>query len=68
LLDHGPISQNGAVQASLGSALGGATGNFLDRWRHHGVVDFIDLGFWPVFNLADIAIVVGTAIALLAMS
>jgi len=68
LLDHGPISQNGAVQASLGSALGGATGHFLDRWRHHGVVDFIDLGFWPVFNLADIAIVVGTAIALLAMS
>ena len=53
-----------AVPASLGIALGGAAGNLLDRARHAGVVDFIDLGFWPVFNLADAAIVVGVAGAL----
>jgi lipoprotein signal peptidase len=26
-------------------------------------VDFIDLGFWPVFNLADVAIVAGVSVA-----
>ena len=39
--------------------LGGALGNFLDRLRLGFVVDFIDVGFWPVFNVADSAIVVG---------
>lgn len=37
---------------------GGAAGNLLDRLRQGYVVDYIDIGFWPVFNLADIAIVV----------
>jgi signal peptidase II len=64
VLQHGAIFTSGIARAGLGAALGGATGNLLDRWRHHGVVDFIDLGFWPVFNLADIAIVVGTGLAL----
>ncbi|MDA8096593.1 MAG: signal peptidase II [Desulforudis sp.] len=39
--------------------LGGAIGNMVDRLRLGAVIDFIDLGFWPVFNVADIAIVVG---------
>jgi signal peptidase II len=45
-------------------ALGGAAGNLLDilRWRY--VVDFVDLGWWPVFNLADLGIVTGLALAL----
>jgi lipoprotein signal peptidase len=43
----------------IGSALGGAAGNLLDIWRRHFIVDFIDLGLWPVFNLADIAITAG---------
>jgi signal peptidase II len=51
----------GAVGAS-GSVLGGALGNFLDRVRLGYVVDFVDVGFWPVFNVADSAIVVGTAV------
>jgi len=57
------------VQAvSLGAILGGALGNLTDRiTRGPGftgeVVDFIDLHVWPVFNLADSAIVVG-AVAL----
>jgi signal peptidase II len=48
----------------LGLAFGGAAGNLLDilRWRH--VVDFIDLQWWPVFNLADVAIVAGLVLAL----
>ena len=34
-------------------------GNLVDRVRLGYVVDFIDVGAWPVFNLADSAIVVG---------
>ena len=47
------------VQVALGMQLGGAIGNLLDRIRLGYVVDFIDFRFWPVFNLADSAIVVG---------
>jgi signal peptidase II len=52
------------VGASLGLVLGGALGNLTDRAiRAPGmrgrVVDFIDFQIWPVFNLADTAIVVG---------
>lgn len=52
------------VGVSLGLVLGGAVGNLTDRLvRGAGalgeVVDFIDVHFWPVFNVADSAIVVG---------
>jgi signal peptidase II len=44
-----------------GAALGGALGNLDDILRRRAVTDFIDLRWWPVFNLADIAIVGGLA-------
>ncbi len=55
----------------LGLILGGALGNLTDRIlrgpRVSGrVVDFIDFHVWPVFNLADSAIVVGALVILLA--
>lgn len=50
------------VRLSLGLQLGGAMGNLLDRVVHGFVVDFIDIGFWPIFNLADLSIVLGVAI------
>ncbi len=56
---------------SLGLLLGGAVGNLVDRlFRSPGigrgaVVDFIDFRVWPVFNLADSAIVVGGLLAVL---
>lgn len=46
----------------LGMVLGGGLGNLFDRvFRDTGgrVVDFIDLHVWPIFNLADSAIVLG---------
>lgn len=43
----------------IGLMVGGALGNLVDRVRLGYVVDFVDLGWWPVFNLADSAIVVG---------
>lgn len=39
--------------------LSGLAGNFLDRVLRGFVVDFIDLGWWPIFNIADSAISVG---------
>ncbi len=48
--------------AVLGLILGGALGNLADRiFRsdHGAVVDFIDVHFWPTFNVADSCIVVG---------
>jgi signal peptidase II len=50
------------VRAALGLILGGAIGNLVDRVRLGYVVDYIDLRWWPVFNLADSAIVVGVAL------
>lgn len=50
------------VRASLGLQLGGAIGNLVDRLHYGHVVDFIDFKIWPVFNVADSAIVVGVLV------
>jgi len=42
--------------------IGGASGNLLDRLRHGVVVDFIDIRGLPIFNFADLALWLGTAI------
>jgi signal peptidase II len=62
---------SGLAAVALGLVLGGAMGNLTDRVvRGAGfsgeVVDFLDFQVWPVFNLADSAIVVGAALLLLA--
>jgi len=44
--------------------LAGAVANLIDRFAYGCVVDFIDLKFWPVFNLADIFIVSGAVFLL----
>ncbi|MBC7334904.1 MAG: signal peptidase II [Clostridia bacterium] len=46
----------------LALQLGGAVGNLIDRLRTGCVTDFIDLRVWPVFNLADVAIVAGVVL------
>jgi len=56
--------QSQAALFGLGLAFGGAAGNLLDILRRRCIVDFIDLRWWPVFNLADVAIVGGLAVAL----
>ncbi len=43
----------------VGAIVGGALGNLADRAREGTVIDFIDFVFWPAFNLADTAVVVG---------
>jgi signal peptidase II len=51
--------QSDAAHIGMWAALGGAAGNLLDILRRRAVTDFIDVGWWPVFNLADVAIVAG---------
>ncbi len=47
------------LRLGLGLQLGGALGNFTDRLRLGYVIDFLDFRFWPVFNVADMALVGG---------
>ena len=49
----------------LGLLAGGALGNAIDRLFRGEVTDFLDFRIWPVFNLADCAIVVGAGLLLL---
>ncbi|MDR5657929.1 signal peptidase II [Serpentinicella sp. ANB-PHB4] len=51
-----------SVIVSLSLIIGGAIGNLIDRIRFGYVIDFIDFRVWPVFNIADIAIVIGQII------
>ncbi|MBW2969304.1 signal peptidase II [Candidatus Woesearchaeota archaeon] len=41
---------------------GGALGNLCDRFLYGFVTDFIDFGFWPVFNIADSAVTIGVVL------
>jgi signal peptidase II len=45
--------------------LGGSVSNLLDRVRLGYVTDFLDLAYWPSFNLADTFIVVGVGLLFL---
>lgn len=56
-----PDLHHALSQVGIGLAFGGASGNLLDLLIRKAVVDFIDLRVWPVFNLADACIVIGTA-------
>jgi len=50
---------NKFVLVVLGVIVGGALGNFVDRVMYSGVIDYISFWHYPVFNLADVFIVVG---------
>src|SRR5207245_4052567 len=60
-------SRHPVLPAALGLLIGGSLSNLVDRIRLHHVTDFIDLRWWPAFNLADSFIVVGVAILLAAL-
>ena len=60
-------SRHPVLPAALGLLIGGSISNLLDRVRLGHVTDFIDLRYWPAFNLADTFIVVGVGILLLAL-
>lgn len=70
----GSVGARAGLATALGLLLGGAVGNLVDRLARSpgllrgAVVDFVDVGFWPVFNVADMAVTVGCALLLLQSS
>ncbi len=57
-----PLLDSRLGRPALGLVLGGIAGNLIDRLRLGYITDFIDIGIWPAFNIADSAIVVGVVI------
>jgi signal peptidase II len=55
------------LRLALGLQLGGAMGNLIDRLRLGHVTDWMDVGPWPVFNVADASIVGGVIVLALLM-
>jgi signal peptidase II len=55
------------LPVALGLLIGGSTSNLIDRIRLGHVTDFLDLRYWPAFNLADSFIVIGVAILFVAL-
>lgn len=53
---YNKIPKEKLVRGLFALFLGGVAGNLIDRIFRQYVVDFIDVGFWPVFNIADAAI------------
>ena len=55
------------LPVALGLLIGGSASNLIDRVRLGHVTDFIDVRYWPAFNLADSFIVAGVVILLVAL-
>ncbi len=55
------------LRLAMGMQLGGAVGNLIDRLRFGYVTDFISVGNFPVFNIADSSVSVGVAVLILAV-
>lgn len=64
------LTQCRMESSGLAMIAGGALGNAVDRWRQGAVTDFLDFHWmdwhWPTFNTADIVIVGGAALTILA--
>jgi signal peptidase II len=55
------------MRVAIAMQLGGALGNLIDRLVFGPVTDFISVGRFPVFNIADSSITVGVGLLLLAL-
>jgi len=60
-LKHIPSNKK-LLRFGLSLQIGGALGNLIDRVKFGYVIDFLDFRVWPVFNVADMAIVFGVGI------
>ena len=54
-----PSFDNMLNRVAIGLMIGGTSGNLIDRLRFGYVTDFIDLGPWPAFNIADSSVTIG---------
>ena len=60
-------SRHPVLPVALGLVIGGSMSNLVDRVRLGHVTDFLDLRYWPAFNLADSFIVIGVGVLLVAL-
>jgi signal peptidase II len=72
LVRMGSAATSRVALVGIGLVIGGALGNLVDRafrsgdgFMGGGVVDFIDLQWWPVFNVADMGVVIGAVLLVL---
>lgn len=63
LVFYKPI-QSHMMQITTALLLGGSIGNLVDRLRIGAVVDFIDVVWWPAFNIADASLVIGIGLVI----
>jgi len=59
-----PLLNTKLNRVAISLILGGTVGNLIDRLNPNlnGVIDFISIGIWPAFNIADSAVVIGSII------
>jgi len=62
---YNKIPEKKYVMLSVSFILAGAIGNLIDRIRLGYVIDFLDFQIWPVFNIADSAITIGTILLII---
>jgi signal peptidase II len=63
LHNSGTWFQSETALLGLALAFSGAAGNLIDLLKRKYILNFIDLGWWPVFNLADVWILTGLVVA-----
>lgn len=68
VLDQDAVADSALGTTGLGLVLGGVTSNVIDLLWRRGIVDFIALRSWTIFNLADVAILGGLALTVLALA
>ncbi|MBP2630879.1 MAG: Lipoprotein signal peptidase [Firmicutes bacterium] len=60
-------SNSSLLRLGIALLVGGAIGNVIDRVKFGYVVDFFDFRIWPIFNIADITIVIGVTLIIYSM-
>ena len=62
MISYDRIIQNRLLVFATAFILGGTVGNMLDRVFFGHVIDYINIAFWPSFNLADMSLTVGAVL------
>lgn len=67
-INNGKFLDNFLCNFGLALIMSGALGNLIDRVNLQYVIDFIDVRIWPVFNIADSSITIGTTLLVISLT